>query len=146
MLLTTMYLAVEGDPEGLQLLPDMSELVMGLVAFVLLMILMMKVAFPKLNATLEERRTEIQGRIEEAEAKLVEADQAKQNYEASLDDARGEATRIIDEAKATADSLRADIIAKAEAEAAGMVRTTMFIGIAVVEALALLGFVLAFAI
>jgi len=31
-------------------------------------------------------------------------------------------------------------------EAAGMVRTTMFIGIAVVEALALLGFVLAFAV
>jgi F-type H+-transporting ATPase subunit c len=31
-------------------------------------------------------------------------------------------------------------------EAAGMVRTSMFIGIAVVEALALLGFVLAFAL
>ncbi len=31
-------------------------------------------------------------------------------------------------------------------EAAGMVRTTMFIGIALVEALALLGFVLAFAL
>lgn len=31
-------------------------------------------------------------------------------------------------------------------EAAGMIRTTMFIGIAVVEALALLGFVLAFAV
>jgi F-type H+-transporting ATPase subunit c len=31
-------------------------------------------------------------------------------------------------------------------EVAGMVRTTMFIGIAVVEALALLGFVLAFAL
>jgi F-type H+-transporting ATPase subunit c len=31
-------------------------------------------------------------------------------------------------------------------EAAGMVRTNMFIGIAVVEALALLGFVLAFAL
>jgi F-type H+-transporting ATPase subunit c len=31
-------------------------------------------------------------------------------------------------------------------EAAGEIRTTMFIGIAVVEALALLGFVLAFAI
>jgi F-type H+-transporting ATPase subunit c len=31
-------------------------------------------------------------------------------------------------------------------EAAGMVRTTMFIGIAVVEALALLGFVLAFVV
>jgi F-type H+-transporting ATPase subunit c len=31
-------------------------------------------------------------------------------------------------------------------EAAGMVRTTMFIGIGVVEALALLGFVLAFAV
>ncbi|TVP67994.1 MAG: ATP synthase F0 subunit C [Nitriliruptor sp.] len=31
-------------------------------------------------------------------------------------------------------------------EAAGMVRTTMFIGVAVVEALALLAFVLAFAL
>jgi len=31
-------------------------------------------------------------------------------------------------------------------EAAGMVRTTMFIGIAIIEALALLGFVLAFVV
>lgn len=44
------------------------------------------------------------------------------------------------------------VIAKAiesmarQPEAAGMVRTTMFIGVAVVEALALLAFVLAFAL
>jgi F-type H+-transporting ATPase subunit c len=44
------------------------------------------------------------------------------------------------------------VIAKAiesmarQPEAAGMVRTTMFIGVAVIEALALLAFVLAFAL
>ena len=115
----TPLLAAEGD--GIQLFPDMSELVMGLVAFVLLMLVLMKVAFPKLNEMLEERRAAIQGKLEEADSKLAEADEAKRNYEANLDDARGEATRIIEEAKSTAESLRADILAKAESEAAAMI-------------------------
>jgi F-type H+-transporting ATPase subunit b len=114
----TPILAAENG--GLELLPDPSELVMGLVAFLLLMVILMKVAFPKLNAMLEERQAAIQGKLEEADSKLTEAEEAKRNFEANLDDARGEASRIIDEAKATAESLRADILAKAENEAAAM--------------------------
>lgn len=118
-MLFTPLLAAE--PEGLQLLPDLSELVMGLVAFILLMIIMMKVAFPRLNAALEERQVAIQGKLEEADAKFAEAEEAKRNFEANLDDARGEATRIIDEAKQAAEQLRADILERAEAEAAQMI-------------------------
>lgn len=121
MLLTTIHLAVADNGEGLALLPDLSELVMGLVAFLLLAVLMFKFVFPKLNETLEERGTQIQGKLEEADAKLAEAEVAKRDYEASIDDARGEATQIIDEAKATAESLRADILAKAETEAAQII-------------------------
>jgi F-type H+-transporting ATPase subunit b len=122
MLLTTIHLAVADNGDGgLVLAPDLSELVMGLVAFLLLMVAMFKFVFPKLNETLEERGTQIQGKLEEADAKLAEAEASKRNYEASLDDARGEATQIIDEAKATAESLRADILAKAEAEAAQII-------------------------
>lgn len=119
-MLFTPFLAAEGEG-GLSLVPDMSELVMGLIAFLLLMFILIKVAFPKLNEVLDERQAAIQGKLEEADAKLVEAEEAKRNFEASIQDARGEASRILDDAKATAESLRADILAKAEAEAAAMI-------------------------
>lgn len=122
MLATIQLLAVEeGVAEGIELLPETAELIWGLVAFLILMGLMLKFVFPKLNQTLAERATAIQGKMEEADSKLNEAEAAKASYEASIADARGEATRIIDEAKTTAESLRADIVAKAEAEAAAIV-------------------------
>ena len=115
MLLTTI-LAVE--TEGIELFPDESELIWGLVAFLLLMGVMMKLVFPKLNEVLEERSAAIQGKMEEADRKLEESEAAKRRFEESLDDARGEANRIIEEAKATADQVRAEARTRAEAEAA----------------------------
>lgn len=122
MLATTTVLAVTAEvSENIELLPEPPELIWGLVAFLLLMLLMVKFVFPKANAALEERRQAIEGKMEEADAKLVEAEEARRNYEASIEDARGEATRIIDEAKSTAESLRADILEKAETEAAAII-------------------------
>ena len=123
MLLTsTLILAVEeGESSGIELLPDTSELVMGLVAFLLLAALLIKFVFPKANEALEARAAAIQGRMEEASAKLVEAEETKRSYEAGIADAQGEANRIIEEARTAADAVRADVIAKAEAEAAAIV-------------------------
>jgi F-type H+-transporting ATPase subunit b len=121
MLLTTYLAVASDDPEGIVLWPDTPELIWGLVAFLLLMAVMMKFVFPKLNQTLEERSEAIQGQMEQAAAKLTEAEEAKRSYEASIADARGEANQIIEGAKSTADQLRADIIARAEAEAASIV-------------------------
>lgn len=118
MLTTTVVLAAE--QEGIVLLPDEPELIWGLVAFLLLLFVMMKLVFPKLNQTLSERGQLIQGRMEEAESKLVEADQTRQRYEDSLADARGEANRIVEEARAAAETVRAEILAKAEADSAAI--------------------------
>lgn len=111
--------AAEGG--GIALFPDTSELIWGLVAFLLLMAIMSKFVFPKANTALDERRAAIQGKMEQADAKLNEAEEARRKFEESIADARGEANRIIEEAKQAADSVRADLIAKAEADAAAIV-------------------------
>jgi F-type H+-transporting ATPase subunit b len=122
LLATTLILAVEnGETTGIQLLPDPSELVMGTIAFLLLTALMVKFVFPKANQAFEDRAAAIQGKMEEADAKLTEAEETKRTYEAGIADARGEADRIIEDARASAEALRADVIAKAEAEAAAIV-------------------------
>jgi len=122
LLATTIILAVEnGETTGINLLPDPSELVMGTVAFLLLIALMVKFVFPKANQAFEDRAAAIQGKMEEADAKLQEAEETKRTYEAGIADARGEADRIIEEARASAEALRADVVAKAEAEAAAIV-------------------------
>lgn len=121
MLTTIVLAAAEGEAEGFQLLPDWAELIWGSVAFLLLLAFMYKFVFPKANQVLDDRSAAIQGKMEEADAKLVEAEEARRNFDAQIADARGEANTIIEEAKSTAESLRRDIVAKAEAEAAAIV-------------------------
>lgn len=116
-----LLVAVAEDDGSLEILPHTPELVWGLVAFLALLAVMYKLVFPRMNQMLEDRGAVIQGRIEEAESKLNEAETTKADFEARIADARGEANRIIDEAKSTAESLRADIVARAEEEARGIV-------------------------
>jgi F-type H+-transporting ATPase subunit b len=112
-------LAVAEDASGVDLLlPALPELIWGFVAFLLLLGLMAKFVFPKLNQTLEDRSAAIQGKMEAADGKLAEAEQAKVAFEANIADARGEANHIVEQAKQDAESLRVDIIARAEDEAA----------------------------
>jgi F-type H+-transporting ATPase subunit b len=112
--------AAEGESNGALgvVLPEAAELVYGLIAFVIVYLILSKVAFPRLNVMLDERRHAIQGRLEEADAKYREAEQAKQSFEASIADAKGEAARIVDAAKQEAEQVRANLIREAEAEAA----------------------------
>lgn len=120
--MNSLLLAVaENGEESVEILPATPELIWGLVAFLLLLGVMSKLVFPRVNELLDDRATAIQGKMEEADAKLAEAEESKARFEESIADARGEATRIIDEAKSTAESLRADIIARAEEEARGIV-------------------------
>lgn len=110
--------AAESGGGGLSIiLPAAAELVYGAISFAIVFWLLSKVAFPRLNTALDDRRAAIQGKLEDADKALAEAEQAKAEYRASIGDAKGEANRIIEEAKQTAESLRRDIVAKAEAEA-----------------------------
>jgi F-type H+-transporting ATPase subunit b len=116
-----MTLVLAAESEGIELLPEMPELIWGLWAFIVLFLVMRKLVFPRINEALEQRRVLIEGKMEEADAKLVKMEEAKRSFEASLGDARGEAARIVDEAKIAAESTREAILSSAREEAARIV-------------------------
>lgn len=103
---------------GLELvLPDVAEMVWGTVGFAILMAVMFWKVFPALNAMLEERRSKIQGRLEEAESVRAEAERLRSEYRRRLDDARGEADAIIAEAREEGERQRSQIVERAQQEA-----------------------------
>ncbi|MFT4744475.1 MAG: F-type H+-transporting ATPase subunit b [Nitriliruptoraceae bacterium] len=102
------------------ILPATAELVYGAIAFIVVLVLMTKFAFPALNKTLDERREAIQGQMEAAEATKAAAAAEAATFHEKLAAASGDADRLVEEAKQTAEQLRRDIVAKAEAEAAAV--------------------------
>jgi F-type H+-transporting ATPase subunit b len=104
------------ENEASDLYPHANELIVGAIAFAVLFFFVWKWVLPRLNKLLEERREKIQGQIEEAEKARREADEVRRRYEDQLRDARGEASRIIEEARKTAESLSKDMLAKADDE------------------------------
>jgi F-type H+-transporting ATPase subunit b len=105
----------ENQPEDLY--PHWEELIVGAIAFFILFFFMWKWVLPRVNRLLDERRSRIQGELEKAEQTRREAEQVLSRYEERLKEARGEANRIIEEARKTGESVRKDMLAKAEDEA-----------------------------
>jgi F-type H+-transporting ATPase subunit b len=126
LLLPALVLAQEApseEPSGTRLLiPETSELIAGIIAFVIIFLVVWKVALPWLNRTLEARRQAITGQVAEAEQTKAEAESLLEDYKQQLSEARSHADSIVDDAKATAEALRSDIVAKAEAEATEIAR------------------------
>jgi F-type H+-transporting ATPase subunit b len=110
------------EASGLDIiLPAPAELVYGAISFLIVFLLLKKFAFPMMDAMLEERRAAIQGKLEESDRALAEAERVKATYSTKIDEARTEANTIIEDAKGTAEALRRDVVAKAEAEAQAIV-------------------------
>ena len=72
---------------------------------------------PRINPLLEERRQQIQGQLERAEATRREAEHLLQDYREQLAGARDEANRIIEEGDGPRTSSARDIQTRAEEEA-----------------------------
>jgi F-type H+-transporting ATPase subunit b len=108
----------EAEPEGIDLvLPDPAELIWGFVAFVIVLIFLTKVAFPKIREAVQAREKKIQDDLENAEKAKTEAQSELDKYKEQLADARSEANRIIEEARRQAEGVRNDLVEKAQAEA-----------------------------
>ena len=107
------------EGEGIDLLiPETSELIAGIIAFAIIFFFVWKWVLPAVNRTLEARREAITGQVTEAEKTRAEAESLLEDYRKQLAGARSEANKIVDDAKESAETVRADIVAKAEAEAA----------------------------
>lgn len=103
------------------LFPDVRELVVGIAAFVVLFLLLQKVAIPALKKSLDQRAETIQNDLERAEQAKLEAEQVLREYREQLGKAREEAAKIIEEGRKTADDLKKDILAKAEDESKAII-------------------------
>lgn len=102
------------DPEHLY--PKIDELIVGALAFGVLFFFVWKWVLPRVGRILDERRQKIQGSLEEAEKAKRDADQMMAQYQQQLRDAGTEASKIIDDARKTAEQMRKDLLSKAEDE------------------------------
>ena len=111
-------LAAEGGEEAdiNPLIPVWQEIVLGVIAFGLLCFVLMKFVFPMMEKTFAARVDAIEGGLKRAETAQAEANQLLEQYRAQLAEARTEAARIRDEARADAEGIRQDVLAKAREE------------------------------
>jgi len=99
------------------IMPATNELIYGGGAFLVLLFVMSKFAYPAIKKGMDDRTEKIRSSIDEADKLKAEAATSLAQYQASIADAKSEANRIVDEARTAAEAVRADIIARAEAEA-----------------------------
>lgn len=106
----------EGEPSPLK--PHTSELIIGIVAFVLLFLFLRAKVFPVFERTYRERREGIQGGLERAETAQREAQRTLEEYKAQLADARNEAARIREEARSQGQGILDEMRMQSQTEAA----------------------------
>jgi F-type H+-transporting ATPase subunit b len=100
------------------ILPEGKEIVWAVISFVIVFALLAWKAWPAIKKALQDREDKIRGDLEHAESVRAQADTELADYQRQLADARNEAGRIIEEARQSAEQVRKDLIARAEADAA----------------------------
>lgn len=114
--------AAEGEEHN-PLIPELPEIVLGLVVLGILFLLIRKFVVPNFEKAFAERTAAIEGGIEEAKSAQQEAQAALEQYTAQLADARHEAARIREEAKEQGAQIIAELRAQAQEEAARITAT-----------------------
>lgn len=109
---TTVQAAAEVNP----LMPHVPEMIVGLVAFVILYVFVHKYVVPRFEKLYEERSKRIEGGINRAEEAQAEAQRTLEQYKAQLAEARAEAARIRDDARAEGQQIVDEMRAQAQAE------------------------------
>lgn len=118
----TLAFAAEEEGGGISaILPQMDEFIPMLVAFIILLIILGKFGWPMFQGMLDKREATIKDSLEKAEEARIEAERALTEYKAQLEDAKAQASQIVAEAKTTGEAVKADITAKAQAEAEQMI-------------------------
>jgi F-type H+-transporting ATPase subunit b len=124
---SALFLAADSSEGGngwggkLPIIPHPAELIVGLVFFAIVYWAVAKYFVPRFEAMYAERTAEIEGGIEKAEQAQAEAAAALGEYQAQLADARAEAGRIREDARAQGAAIVAEMREQAQAEASRIV-------------------------
>ncbi|MHB1234217.1 MAG: F0F1 ATP synthase subunit B [Microbacteriaceae bacterium] len=114
MIDTVIRAAAQPNP----LLPGIPDLVWSAVSFVIILFFFWKYVLPRLNTMLSERAALIEGNIEKAGQAKAEADAALEEYRAQLSEARAEAAKIREQARADGVAIVNELKEQATVEAA----------------------------
>ena len=102
------------------IIPEVNEIIWGGSAFLILFVIMAKKGFPAVKGAMDAQADKIRDDLDAADQAKTDAQSVKTDYEAQLADAKAESSRIINEARVTADQLKADLAVQAEASIAEM--------------------------
>ena len=103
------------------LLPKPAEFIPALIAFLIIWLILAKLAWPMIIGILDARQAKIEGDLKAAADAKDQAEENARTYEQRIYDAEREAADIIDAAKRSAEEERAEILAKAQREAAATI-------------------------
>jgi F-type H+-transporting ATPase subunit b len=103
-----------------KIIPLTSELLVSLVSFAVLFVVMWKFALPPITKMLDERAAKIKDSLEKAEETRVEAERLLEDYKTQLAEARQEANRVIEQGRKVAETMKDEIVAKANEERESM--------------------------
>jgi F-type H+-transporting ATPase subunit b len=98
------------------LLPPPGEIIVGLIAFAVVVLVIFKFVAPRFEEVFRARREAIEGGIERAESMQAEAKAALEQYRAQLAEARTEAAQIRDAARAEGQQILEELRAQAQEE------------------------------
>jgi F-type H+-transporting ATPase subunit b len=104
-------------PPNNPLVPELPELIIGAIAFLIVFGVLAKVLLPRINKVLAERTDAIEGGLKRAEDAQAEAARTLDQYKAQLAEARHEASRLREEAKEQGAQIIAEMREQAQAEA-----------------------------
>jgi F-type H+-transporting ATPase subunit b len=103
------------------LIPPLGEIIIGLIAFAIVVAVVMIFVAPQFEKVFRARREAIEGGIERAQAMQAEAKAALDQYRAQLAEARTEAAQIRDAARAEGQQIIEELRAQAQEESARIV-------------------------
>src|SRR5215204_2610760 len=103
------------------LIPPLGEIIIGLIAFGIVVLVFAKLVAPRFEQVFQARREAIEGGIERAEAMQAEAKAALEQYRAQLAEARSEAAQIRDQARAEGQQILEELRIQAQEESARIV-------------------------
>ena len=109
------------EEEHNPLIPPLGEIIIGLIAFAIVLFVMFKFVAPQFEKAFVARRDAIEGGIERAEAMQAEAKASLEQYRAQLAEARTEAAQIRDAARAEGQQIIEELRAQAQEESARIV-------------------------
>jgi F-type H+-transporting ATPase subunit b len=109
-----LYLAQSGSQNPL--VPNLAELITGLIAFFIVFGVIGKILLPRIQTTLEERTDAIEGGLKRAEEAQNEAAKLLDQYRKQLSEARQEASRLREEARQQGAQIIAEMREQGQAE------------------------------